>query len=178
MSNTTIQTTLVTPGQSSGLVNITDSFMETFKGLIRLYIPGIPYSHIYKGLQPIESESVQLPCVMIQPVEIIPKMSSTAKYEKWYPFDFWFAAGAESVEDCIVKTTDIGEIFTKLFSNNALNDLTGAATNKFKTNGSDWMDSEMSKVMFGVPFLSGRPAGPNYCALGIFNLKLQTQKLV
>ena len=176
MGNTSIQTNLVSPGQQAGLQNITDSFLEIFKGLIKAYIPGVP--NFYKGLRPFESESVQLPCILVQPVEVIAAMSTTAKYMKWYPFDFWFAVGADSIDDAVVKCSDVGEIFMKLFSNDALNDRATTATNKFKTNGVNWVDSEMSKVSFGVPFLFGRPNGPKYCALGCFQLKLQTQKLV
>ncbi len=176
MGNTSIQTNLVSPGQSTGLQNLTDNLMEIFKGLVQTYIPGIP--HFYKGLRPFESESVQLPCVLLQPVEVQAKMSTTAKYEKWYPFDLWFAVGADSVDDAVVKCTDVGEIFAKLFSNNALNDRGVANSNQFKTYGTNWVDSDMSKISYGIPFLFGRQGAAKYCALGCFQLKIQTQKLV
>ena len=196
MGNVAIQTTLVTPGQSAGLQNLTDNYMNVFKGLVQIYIPGL--TNFYKGLRPITSESVKLPCLMVQPVEVQAEMRTTAKYHKEYPFDFWFGVGAETVDEAIVRCTDVGEIFQKLFSNNALNDAgTPAQTNQFKTMGSgygqgaygsgpysgvpfgtDWVDSDMSKIVYGVPFKFGRPGEQKFCALGCFTLKLETQKLV
>ena len=83
------------------------------------------------------------------------------------------------MDDAVVQATDVAEIFMKLFSNNALNDRgTIGATNKFKTNGSEWVDSEMSRVECSVPFLLGKPNAPKYVALGNFQLRLQTVKLV
>ena len=179
MSNTTIQTTLISLGQITGLANVTDNLTETLRGLFKTYIPGIPAESNYKGLRPVSSEDVKIPCTMIQPVSIAPAMKTTAKYEKIYTFDVWYVVGDDNVEGCVVKSTDIAEIFMKLFSNNALNDQgTAANTNKYKTNGTLWLDSEMSRVECSVPFVLGRPNSPKYVALGNFQLRIQTVTLV
>lgn len=175
--NTQIQTNLISLGASSGLVNVTDGLTDTLLTLCKTYIPGLP--NRYKGLQPIESQGVSIPCVMLQPVSTAPAMNTTAKFQKFYLFDFWFAVGDGTVAATVVRATDAGEIFMKLFSNNALNDRTTATpTNKFKTNGSLWVDSEMTRVEYSVPFIMEKPNYPKYVALGNFQLKLQTVNLV
>ncbi|MFA5937593.1 MAG: hypothetical protein WC822_06985 [Candidatus Paceibacterota bacterium] len=179
MSNTKIQTTLISLGQITGLANITDNLTETLMGLFRTYIPGIPAQSNYKGLRPVSAEDVKIPCTMIQLVSVDPAMKTTAKYKKIYTFDVWYMVGDDNVEGCVVKSTDMAEIFMKLFSNNALNDQGQAAnTNKYKTNGNLWVDSEMSSVEYSVPFLLGRPNSPKYVALGNFQLRIQTVTLV
>lgn len=176
MGNTTIQTNLVSPSQVTGLQNLTDNMAEALLTLAKTYIPGI--TNFYKGVRPISSEDVQIPCLMLQPLNVDARMVTTAKYQKWYFFDFWFGVGDASVEKTTVKVTDVGEAFIKLFSNNALSDQgTAGATNKFKTNGTTWVDSEMTKVDYSVAFRLERPGGqngPKYVALGNFQLKVQT----
>jgi hypothetical protein len=177
MSNTKIQTTLISRGASSGLVNVTDGLTEILISLVKTYIPGI--TNTYKGLRPIDAEDVNVPCVMIQPVSIDPKMVTTAKFQKLYLFDFWYVVGAGTVDECVVQATDVAEIFMKLFSNNALNDQgTANNTNKYKTNGSNWIDSEMTRVECSVPFMLGKQNAPKYVALGNFQLRIQTVSLV
>jgi hypothetical protein len=176
MGNTEILTNLVSPSQGSGLQNLTDNIYGLFYTLIQTYIPGIPTIH--KGIRPIASENVNIPCVMIQPKNVEAKMVTTVKFQKWYVYEFWFLAGGDTVDDTTQKTTDIGEIFQKLFSNNALNDRTTTATNQFKTYTTNWVDSEMSQIEYGIAFLLGRPNGPKYAALGRFEIKIQTVLLV
>ena len=175
--NTKIQTTLISLGASAGLDNVIDGLTELLLGLCKTYVPGLP--NRYKGLRPITAEDVNVPCVMLQFDNVAPSMITTAKYQKLYLFDFWYAVGGSTVDDAIVQATDVAEIFMKLFSNNALNDRgTAGATNKFKTNGSEWVDSEMSRVECAVPILLGKPNAPKYVSLGNFQLRLQTVKLV
>jgi hypothetical protein len=175
--NTRIQTTLVSLGQVAGLNNVIDELTETLVGLCKTYIPGIP--NVKKGLRPIESEDVPVNTIMIQFLNVAPNMKTTAKYEKFYVFDFWYIIGDDSVDECMVKATDLAEIFMKLFSNNALNDQGQVAnTNKYKTNGSQWQDSEMTRVECTVPFVLGRPNTSKYVSLGNFQLRIQTVKLV
>ena len=175
--NTKIQTNLITLGAASGLNNRWDEIAELLLDLCKTYVPGLP--NRYKGLRPISAEDVNVPCVMVQPETVTLNMNTTAKYHKEYLFDFWYAVGGSTIDDTVIMATDVAEIFMKLFSNNALGDRgTVGATQKFKTNGSEWIDSEMTRVECSVPFLLGKPVGPKYVSLGNFQLRLQTVTLV
>lgn len=177
MGNTAIQTTLVTLGAGAGLVDDVDGYIETFRTLMQTYVPGLP--NFYKGLRPLAAEDIAFPCVMVQPVNLNSDMTTTAKTHTFWLFDFWYVVGDDSVDGCTVKMTNVGMIFRKLFSNNALNDRgTAGATNQFKTYGTNWVDSKMSKIDFGVPIKFDRPNGNTYVAVGNFQLRLETQKLV
>ena len=183
MGNSNIQTTLVTRGASSGLVNLTNTMTEVILALALQYAPGL--TTFYKGLRPLSAESINIPCIMVQPMGVKASMNTTAKFHKYYTFDIWYVVGGESIEEAVEKCTSIAEIFIKLFSNDALNDQgSGHDTNSFKKysnssiDGVNWLDSEMSRVEWSVPFLSGRPGGPKYVAWGNFQLTTETQNLV
>jgi hypothetical protein len=102
-------------------------------------------------------------------------MITTGKYQRWYAFDLYFVIGNDSVDQTVQDAESAAEILAKLFSNNALSDLTGGApTFKFKTYPSYWVNSEMGPISYSVPMLLGRPQGPKYFALGQFEHKVQT----
>lgn len=197
MANTKIQTTLISRTATAGLVNITDVQAETILALMKKFAPGM--TNFLKGLRPISAEGgAPIPCVMVQPMSIQAVMNTTAKYNKHFPFDIWYVVGASSIEETVELATSAAEIFVKLFSNNALNDQgSGFETNSFKKYSgfglggfgmgpygvgnsaeTNWLDSEMSRVEWSVPFLSGRPGGPKYIAVGNFQLTTETQALV
>jgi hypothetical protein len=177
MGNTVIQTKLVTLGAGSGLVDDVDGYIEIFRTLITTYVPGLPA--FYKGLRPLESEDVNVPCTMIQPLALNSDMTTTAKTHTFWLFDFWYVVGDNTIDATTVKMTNVGMIFRKLFSNNALNDRgTAGATNNFKTYGTNWVDSKMSKIDFGAAIKYGRPDTFTYVAVGNFQLRLETQKLI
>ena len=183
MSNVTIQTTLISRGAMSGLVNVTDNMVMFLMGLTKQYIPGL--SNLYKGLRPISSEEISIPCAMFQPMSIRADMNTTAKYHKYRPFDVWYVVGGSTIEKVNEDATSVAEAFTKLFSNNAKNDLGSASESnnykKYSAGGPsdlNWLDSEMTTVEWSPAFLSGRPGGPKYIAVGSFLLTLETQGLV
>ena len=174
MPNTRIQTTLVSPGQSVGVVNDVDVLTEAIMSLFRTYIPGLPPLKGIRSFAVGTNDSAPIPCVMVQPVELQASMITSARFNKLYPFDIWYSVGAETVEDVAVLVTDAGALFVKLFSNNALNDRTASPpSNKFKANGTTWVDCEMTHISFSPALLSGRDPGPKYFALGQFQLKIQ-----
>ena len=188
MANVAVQTNLVTIGAGAGFNDDMDDYVECFRALVGAYVPGL--SNFYKGLRPIESEDVALPCVMVQPLADDTDMTTTAKTHTFWPFDFYYAVGDDTVEACQVKITNCAMIFRKLFSNNALNDRTAGATNQYKTYQATpfgsytpganvtWTNSSMKGGQIGVPILSGRPDRSKYYAAGYFRLTLETQKLV
>lgn len=175
MGNVRIQTTLVGAGQGSGLANDVDTLTEALMSLVNTYIPGLPALKGIRSFAVEENDRAPIPCCMIQPAKVTPAMVTTARFEKWYQFDLWFAVGGNTVEDVAVLSTDAGALFQKLFSNNALNDRNGPTpSNKYATNGTLWVFSKMDTIDFSPALLSGRDPGPKYFGLGNFQLRLQT----
>jgi len=176
MGNSRIDTTLASPGQSAGqVINDVDTQVETLIALVQQCIPGLPPLKGLRSFAIEEQDRAPIPCCMIQPVNVTPSMVTTARFQRWQTFDFWYAVGADTVEDVAVLVTDGGALFQKLFSNNALNDRSSnPPSNKYASNGTSWIFSEMSAVNFSPALLSGRTPGPKYFALGQFQLRLQT----
>ena len=185
MANTSIQTNLLALG-GGAFNDDQDDYVECFRAIINNYVPGL--TNFYKGLRPIVSEDVKIPCVMVQAIHPITKMTTTGKTHTFWPFDFIWVVGDGTIDLCTVKATNGAMIFRKLFSNNALND--GGASTRYKGyNGAafgnyvapanvNWVDSEMTDGIIGSPLLFGQTYGPKYFAAGYFRLTLETQKLI
>ena len=188
--NTQIQTTLVTLGGSGALNDDQDDYVECFHALVATYIPGLP--NFYKGLRPLSSEDLAIPCCMVQAVADQSEFATNARIHTYWPFDFYYVVGDDTIDACSVKVTNCAMIFRKLFSNNALNDFqyNSGKTLQYKTyqatafgsytpsSNVTWTNSEMKGGIVGVPFLLGKPSGPKYAAAGYFRLTLETQKLI
>ena len=174
MANTTIRTTLVSPGQSAGVVNDVDTLTEALMALFRSTIPGLPPIKGLHNLGVNDQDRAPIPCIMVQPENVAPSMVTTARFEKWYQFHLVFVLGAETPEECAVLVTDAGALMQKLFSNNALNDRNGANSNRYCNYSPYWIFSTMGNIAFEPAFLSGRTPGPKYFAFGELHLRLQT----
>ena len=189
MGNAQIQTTLVSLGAGSGFNDEQDDYVECFRALVNYYVPGLP--NFYKGLRPLSSEDLNIPCAMVQAVSDVSEYTTNAKIHTFWPFDFYYVVADDTVDACSVKVTNCAMIFRKLFSNDALNDFsTSGKTLQYKTyqatpfgsytprSNVTWTNSEMKGGIVGVPFILGRPSGPKYAAAGYFRLTLETQKLI
>lgn len=167
--STSIQTTLT-------VTNEMDVKLEAIRTLLKAYVPGL--QNIMKGILPLGDESIPLPCIMFQPVSIDSQMITTAKTQIWHRFLFVYYVGGDNAEDVALKATDVAEILKKLFSNNALGDIAGANTNRFKNYEPYWIYSEMERIEISPAFKNGRQGGqPRYVAIGTFLLKVQTVKI-
>lgn len=175
MSNTQIQTILVSPGQTSGVINDVDSLTQVLIDLFRQYIPGLPPIRGLHNLGVSDQDCAPIPCIMVQPEDVTPSMKTTARFEKWYQFHIVWVIGGETPEEVAVLVTDGGALMQKLFSNNALNDRSASLpSNKYCGYPPYWIFSEMGGIHFEPAFLSGRTPGPKFFAFGEMHLRLQT----
>jgi len=175
MGNTAILTKLISPGQSSGVINDVDTLTAALMSLFQTYIPGLP---AIRGLHNIgvgDQDRAPVPCIMVQPENVSPTMETSARFTKWYQFHLVWVVGADSIEQATALATDGGVLVQKLFSNNALNDRnTATPSNQFMVYPSNWLDSKMGAIEYEPAFLSGRTPGPKYFAYGEMHLRLQT----
>lgn len=178
MSQVTIQTTL-TNADSSPLTNSPDTIVAAAKALVIKYIPGIPQANIFRGIRTLgDEDAVKIPCLMLQMRNIGPKMPTTGKYNTKSPLDFGFYVGDDNSEAAALKGSSLGAIFVKLFSNNALNDISSNPPSaKYKRYEPYWDDSEMSRVEFSPVFKWAKTPGPKYVCAGFFRLTLELMAL-
>lgn len=173
MSAVTVKTTLVN-ADGSALTNRPDQLVEAAKGLIKTYIPGIPQTNIIKGIRMLGDEDlINIPCIMLQLRNVVPRMPTTGKYNVKWPLDFEYYVGNENPEAAAVAAESLAAVFMKLFSNNALNTLNG----QFKRYEPYWDDSEMSSVALSPVYKYAKGNGPKYVAVGLFRLTLEVQAL-
>lgn len=145
---TTIPTTLT-------VVNEADVRGLALRDLITSYVS----IQAYYGFRTIGSTDIVFPCVMIDPLKEILKMDRLGKYRLQISYALYFYCQESNPDAIVSQATDIGEIFAKLFSNNALGDLNGANTSKFKqypnpSGGYYWLTSEMSEIAWSTSFLN------------------------
>lgn len=155
--------------------NYTLQIQQQIGALVLKYIPGLGkvYNSVRYVSNPIVKDQAQIPCAMIQPLRDEPSMITTAKYHSFYSYKVFFMLADDDPDNLIVKLTDVGNIFQKLFSNNAL----GTLNNQFKQYSPYWLDSEMTPMDYSVPIVLGRSPGPKYYAIGDMNLRMQTVTL-
>jgi len=171
MSNTIISTTL----NSGTIADLTQDKLDAIKGLIQTYIPGM--ANVSYGILLPGDENIKAPCVMLQPKSKTPKMYTTAKYHTTTQIDVMYYVGDDQPTSAVIKATNVGQIFEKLFSNNALGDLGSTNSNNFKQYFPHWIDSEMSVAQFSQPYKYWINPGPKYFAMGFFKLTLQTVQI-
>lgn len=158
--------------QLTGASNQIDNLYQQLKTLFETYIPGIP--NVYRGVISIGSEELKFPCALIQPETDEATQINSGKQQDWYVFDIYWYVADSNWQATIKQSTDIGEILKKLFSNNALNDLSSSSTKKFMQNPGFWLDAKMSLIRYAPPLIFDRPNRPKYRTLGHFQLRLQT----
>ena len=147
MSNVSIATTLVSPGQGAGVVSDIDAQTEAIIALVNLYVPGLPAIKGIRSFGTEDPDHAPIPCTMVQPVKSSPRMVTTQRLEKWRIFDLWFAVGGEKVEKVAELVAGGASLFEKLFSNNALNDLSvGPPSNHFMAYLPYWIYSGKTSV--------------------------------
>lgn len=158
--------------QLTGVSNQIDTLYNQIKLLFEQYLPGVP--NTYRGVISIGSEELAFPCILVQPVDDAAVQISAGKLQDWYTFDIYWYVADGSWQAVVKQSSDVGEILKKLFSNNALNDLSSSSSKKFQVNPGYWLDSKMSQIRYAPPLVFDRPNRPKYRTLGHFQLKLQT----
>ena len=174
--NIKFQTSLSSPGLSAGqVVDDVDALTSAIIGLFNTYFPGVPAFKGWRNLGVNVQDRAPVPCIMIHSASVAPAMVTNQRFQKWYEKGIVFVVGGDTPEECETSVTNVGALMQKLFSNNALNDLSASPpSNQFMTYPGNWLDSAMGSIDFKAAFISGRPEGPKYFSYGEFNLRLQT----
>jgi len=168
--STIIQTTL----GGGTLVDQADSQIEAVRALIKTYIPGM--ANVQKGILLPGDELIKPPIIMLQARKPRPRMYTTAKFHTDRSIEFVFWVGNDNPEPATVLATNFGQIFEKLFSNNALADIGSTNSNKFKQYQPYWINSEMSGMDYSPAFKFWQE-GPKYIVGGGFTLDVQTVQI-
>ena len=151
--STTIQTQLT-------VVNETDIRGQALVALIKskLNIQG------YYGFRSLGAATPPLtfPCFMVEPKGQRPTMDRLGKYRKQWDYIIYLYVTENSPEAIIGLCGFVGEALVKLLSNNALGDLNGANSSKFKqypnpSGGYYWLTSEMSSLEWSANYINATP---------------------
>jgi hypothetical protein len=158
----------------TGVVNDTDVRGQALIQLIQQYVQ---LSGYYYGFRSIGSEDIAMPCVMVEPISKLTNMDRLGKYKIKITYNlYWFVI--ESNPEAIVTLCDsLSETLEKLFSNNALNDLGTANTNKFKqyanpSGGYFWLTSEMTGIRWSGTYIDAVPRG-KYMRAGMMQFVIE-----
>ena len=142
----------------TGVVNETDVRGEAMAALIKKYL-NIP---AYYPFTPIgDNAAVRFPCVFVQPLNQLPDLATTGKYNIKLAYAlFWYALDNKAT-DATALSTSIMENLIKLFSNNALNDLGSAVppSHNFRAYEPFWTDSNWTARLRARPPLKGAVPG-------------------
>lgn len=181
MGNVLVSTSLLgTDGNP--LPSLIDQQIEAVKSIITQYVDGA--GQVIKGIRPPGDESFPVPCVQVQALDIRPKMYATGKYRTNTKIWIVYYTADDNPEACDQKASDLAIIFRKLFSQNALNDITGAASQKFKqyaappANQSGWVNSEMTDIKKGPLMKWAIDPGPKYVCVSSFELQILTTEVI
>jgi hypothetical protein len=164
MTQMRIRTTL------TSVNNTIDSRGAEIIRLLKLYIP--EFLEVYYGHRPIGAEDIKFPCAMVEPMRTEQKLTTTGIYDIYATYNVYFYFLNSNRDGLVNIATDAMECLTKLFSNNALNDLNGAHSCKYKTNPGFWIDSEMMQAEISPSFKWAKDEQPLYCRAGLFVLQV------
>lgn len=158
------------------VVNDVDVRGQAMVALIKQYI-GIQGYYGFRSIGASEP-SITLPCFMVDPKGERDKMVKLGKYRKQWDYSIYFYVSESSPDAIVTLASFVGEALVKLFSNNALGDLNGANTAKFKQypnpgGGYYWLNSEMTTLDWSSTFLSGAQQGQKYMRAGIMRLTIE-----
>lgn len=147
----TIPTTLT-------VVNETDVRGQALVALIKKYLTIQGY-YGFRSLG-VNADQLAFPCFMVEPKGQRPAMDRLGKYRKYWDYAIYLYVAENNQEAVTSLCSFVGEALVKLLSNNALGDLNGASTQKFKTypnpitGGYYWLDSEMHTLEWSANYLN------------------------
>lgn len=149
--------------------------------LIATYIPG--FVGRYYGFRQLGSNETPIayPAIFVEPAGEDLRMITTGKFHLKITYNIWFFIVDNSPDDTLTLVTSCAEALAKLFSNNALGDLSTAGTNKFKAYsvGSTvyWIDSEMTPIELSRSFVDAIP-NSNARFMRAGNMRFEIQDVV
>jgi hypothetical protein len=157
------------------LLTITNEFDvrgKAIRDLIASYIPGI--AGRYYGFRNLGDTDVNFPAIMVEPYLQDAKMVSLGKFDLRLTYNLFFFVKDNDPEQVVTLATSLAESLIKLFSNNALGDLSTNFTNQFKAYSGYWLDSEMSTVEISRSYVSATPNDQvGYMRAGLMRLTIQ-----
>lgn len=159
----------------SGVINETAVRGEAMRALIKRYLN----IDTYYPFTPVgDNPQVRFPCILIQPLTQMPDLATTGKYHLQLSYAiFWYVLDNKA-SDAVQLSSDIMENLIKLFSNNALNDLSTAnpPTHNFRAYEPYWTDSNWAARLRVRPPFKGAMAGHDeeYMVFGGGVLEIET----
>lgn len=162
------------PTHLTSVVDDTSTAMYALRDLINQYIS---FPGQYIGVRSLGAENIVFPCFMVEPMQKISKMDRLGKYRIHMTFVIYFYVVESNPEAIIQLCNSVGETMEKLFSNNALNDLNGANTSKFKqypnpSGGYYWLNSEMTSLRWSRTYVNAVP-NTRFMRAGVMTLDME-----
>lgn len=158
------------------VVNETDVRGRALRDLISSYImfPRTYYGFRSEGSHP----GIQYPSLFVEPKAQKPKMVSTGHLHiDWTYAIYWYCRDNDA-ETVVSQSAFIAQCLIKLFSFDALDDISSAQTRQFQqyanpAGGYYWLDSEIQDVRFGTTFLDPKASGMRFerAARMLFNIQ-------
>jgi hypothetical protein len=126
--------------------------------LIELYVPGL---NVFKYTLPIGSEpgatTFQFPAAVVEPLNADEQLNTNAKYDIWQTVVIYIFVAGNNRGSMARQLLWANACLSKLFSNNALNDRTGAnPSNNYLVNNNFWYDSKYGPTVFSPYMQYGR----------------------
>lgn len=145
----TVQTSLA-------VINETDVRGEALLALIRKYIT---FAGSYYGFRSLGANpDIRFPALFVEPKAQSVQMNTTGKYVIRITYAIYWYVIDNKAEDVVRYSSFIGEALIKLFSNNALGDLSTAFTNQFATYSGFWLYAEPKEISWSVNYLEADPS--------------------
>lgn len=130
-----------------------------WNALCELIRSNISVGEVVRGLRSINVQD-KYPCVMVHNDWKLPELNTIGKYDKRATFVIYVVTQGNSGEEAESDCVDIAEMVEKLLSNNALNDLAGAAPSfKYLNYPSYWNESKVGQMKVAPPIPVQRDAG-------------------
>jgi hypothetical protein len=136
--------------------------------LIRLYIP--EFLEVYYGHRPIGAEDIVFPCAMVEPIRTPEELKSLAKYDIEDHYEVYFYFLDNEREALMKRASDAMACLKKLFSNNALNDISAGHSTKFFNNPGYWYEVKVTAADISPAFKWAKNEQAMYCRAGLFGL--------
>lgn len=152
----------------TGVQNDLDKSAAEIIRLVKLYIPEL--LEVYYGHRPIGADDIVFPCGMLEPKDTPEELHSTGKYDIECRYDLFFYFLDNNRDAVTNRATDAMACLKKLFSNNALNDISGAHSSKFYTNPGFWYGVKITATEISPVFRWAKNEQAMYCRAGLFGI--------